>query len=284
MNLGGILLAMAVLGSIGVVFAVLIAVVHRRFHVWVDPRIDAVTGMLPGNNCGACGQAGCAAFAEKLVAGDVKAATCTVMDDDARSDVATFLGVDAGQADRRVARLLCGGGCTASPMLAEYRGLQSCAAAAAVTGGGKACAWGCLGLDDCRIACTFDAIYMNAEKLPVVIPELCTACGDCVEACPKDLFTIMPVEQKLLVQCRSPLVGAQADALCRVACNACGKCVQDAEPGVISMINGLAVVDYEQNDRAGPEAVGRCPTGAIVWLEGRQFSRGKAPLRQEAVV
>ena len=112
---------------------------------------------------------------------------------------------------------------------------------------------------------------MNTDGLPVVIPAKCTACGDCVDACPKDLFALMPLEHKLVVQCRSLLEGAAADALCSAACNACGRCVADGAPGLIHMENGLAVVDYSKNELARPSAAARCPTGAIVWLESMQF-------------
>jgi len=115
-----------------------------------------------------------------------------------------------------------------------------------------------------------------------VIPERCTACGDCVEACPKDLFALMPMDHKLIVQCKSLLEGEAADRLCRVACNACGKCALDAAPGVIEMKNGLAVVDYTKNDLAGPEATRRCPTGAIVWVEGPQFASRPLPAEEIA--
>jgi ferredoxin len=169
-----------------------------------------------------------------------------------------------------VARLLCSGGCDVAPQHADYQGLPTCRAAAAVAGGGKACAWGCLGLADCRDACDFDAIYMNDVDLPVVIPEKCTACGDCVDACPKDLFTLMPLEQKLIVQCRNLLEGEDATDACAVACNACGRCAADAAPGLIAMVNGLAVIDYTKNALATPDAIRRCPTGAIVWVEGAQ--------------
>jgi ferredoxin len=94
-----------------------------------------------------------------------------------------------------------------------------------------------------------------------------------VEVCPKDLFTIMPMDQKLIVQCRSELEGEQAEALCRVACTACGKCALDAAPGVIEIARGLAVVDYRRNEEAGPEALSRCPTGAIAWVENGQFAK-----------
>src|SRR3990172_5033821 len=144
-----------ILGGVGLVFAALIAVTHRKFKVWEDPRIDMVAALLPGNNCGACGLPGCRAFAEKAVAGAIAP----------------------------------GPGPGSRP-----------GAPAAVAGGGKGCVWGCLGLADCAVACTFDAIRMNAVGLPIVAPGRCTACGDSVEACPQDPFVLIPIEHKLLVQ------------------------------------------------------------------------------------
>jgi Na+-translocating ferredoxin:NAD+ oxidoreductase RNF subunit RnfB len=284
MTLSTVLTAVAILAGVGLTFAGLIALTHRKFKVWEDPRIDVVAGMLPGANCGACGQPGCRAFAELLVAGSVPPAGCNVMSDERIAEVAQLLGVAAGEANRRVARLLCAGGRDAALQQAEYLGLATCKAAAAVAGGGKACAWGCLGLADCERACDFGAITMNGQDLPVVAPALCTACGDCVAACPKDLFTLMPVEQKLIVQCRSWLEGDAIQAVCRVACTACGKCVADAAPGLIRIANGLAVVDYDRNTLASPAATARCPTGAIVWVEGAQFAPAqRTDVREMAV-
>lgn len=188
-----------------------------------------------------------------------------------RSDVADYLGVAAGSADRRVARLLCAGGRDVAPFKADYHGIESCAAAAAVTGGGKACPWGCLGFADCAVSCDFDAIAMSPLGLPVVDGELCTACGDCVEACPLDLFVLMPNDYHLVVQCRNLLSGEAAEAVCSVACNACGRCAADAAAGLIEMVDGLAIVDYQWIESENPRAIERCPTGAIVWIEGQQF-------------
>lgn len=266
----------AILGGVGLFFAALIAVTNRKFRVWEDPRIDVVAGLLPGANCGACGQPGCRAFAEQAVHGVIAPAACTVASPDVRTEIADYLGVSVGQAVQRVARLLCAGGRDVAPDRVDYRGLGTCKAASAVAAGAKGCVWGCLGLGDCEVACTFDAIWMNDVGLPVVVPGKCTACGDCVKACPKDLFVVMPVDFRLLVQCKSLLEGEAAERLCRVACNGCGKCAVDAAPGVIEMKNGLAVVNYAKNDLAAPEATRRCPTGAIVWVEGAQFAK-RAP-------
>lgn len=267
-----ILAAVAILGGVGLVFAVLIALANRKLKVVEDPRIDVVTGMLPGANCGACGMPGCRAFAEKVVKGEFKPAGCNVATADARADIASYLGVDAGTAVKTVARMMCAGGTDLSVQQAQYRGFSTCAAAAAVAGGGKACAWGCLGLADCVRSCTFDAMRMRYDGIPLVDIDKCTACGDCVRACPKDLLEIHSLDHRLLVQCKSLLAGDIALESCKVACTACGKCVLDAVPGLISVASGVAIIDYQLNEQATVKAIQRCPTGAIVWLDGAQFA------------
>ena len=267
-----------ILSGVGLVFAILIALAYWKLRVYEDPRIDTVAAMLPGANCGACGFPGCRNFAEQAVLGNVKPALCNVINDEGAAAIAKFLGVEVGAANRRVARLLCAGGTNVAVQQAEYRGLETCAAASAVAGGGKGCTWGCLGYGDCEVACDFDAIRMLPNGLPQVDVSLCTACGDCVDACPKGLFQILPLDQRLLVQCRSLLEGDEALAACRVACTTCGKCVVDAAPGVVNITSGVAVVDYARNALADPSAIKRCPTGAIVWLDGAQFVG--APLRR----
>jgi len=272
-----------VLGGVGLFFGFLIAMANKKFYVWEDPRINEVEQLLPNSNCGACGQPGCRAFAEGLVNGKLQPSGCTVMGAEDINDVASYLGVDAGQASKRVARLLCAGGKDEAARNSDYAGLETCKAAAAIAGGGKACNWGCLGLGDCERACLLDAIFMNDDLLPVVIPDLCTACSDCVVACPKDLFQLMPIEQKLIVQCKNLLKGDAAEDLCSVACNTCNRCVADSEPGVIDIIDNLAVINYAMNELTSPKATERCPTGAIVWVEGQQFKESFVELEKKVV-
>jgi Fe-S-cluster-containing hydrogenase component 2 len=83
----------------------------------------------------------------------------------------------------------------------------------------------------------------------------------------------MPVDQKLIVQCKSLLEGDLALSKCSVACTACGRCAADAEPGLIEMKNNLAVVNYSLNHLASKEVIRRCPTNAIVWVDWQQFDR-----------
>ncbi len=269
--MNSLLVAPAIMVGIGLFFGTVLAIAQRFLRVDEDPRIEATNELLPGTNCGACGQPGCLPFAEKLVAGDVDPGQCTVSTDEAIEQIAEYLEVDAGRADKLVARIRCNGGHLQANQIAEYQGFEGCRAAAVVSGGGKGCSWGCLGLGDCERACTFDAIHMNSNGLPQVDMEKCRACPDCVAACPRDLMELVPLNQNLYVQCNIPLAGEAATQLCKVACDACGKCVADAAPGLITMRDNLPVVDYGSGAEARPEAIFRCATNSIVWLEGEQF-------------
>ena len=266
------ILAPAIMTGIGLLFAVILAVAYRFLKVSEDPRIEETEDLLPGSNCGACGQPGCHAFAEQLVQGREKPSACTVAAPDMIEAVAEFLDMDPGQQEKRVARLHCAGGRGQAYQIAEYRGLGSCAAASVVSEGGKGCSWGCFGLGDCCTACDFDAIRINSNGLPAVALERCTACGDCVDVCPRDLFELLPVSHHLLVQCRAPLAGEMATALCTVACDACGRCAADAAPGLVRMEDNLPVVNYAGGGPARPDATYRCPTNAIRWVEGDQYA------------
>jgi Na+-translocating ferredoxin:NAD+ oxidoreductase subunit B len=263
-----IFISIAILTGMGLFFAGILAISYKKLKVYEDPRIDKVESMLPGANCGACGLPGCRAFAEKVVDKEINAGKCTVSSETGIEKIAGYLGIEASQEEKVVARLLCAGGKNEAHNRADYSGgLGTCRGESVVAGGPKECSWGCLGLGDCAGVCDFDAIHMNNNGLPVVTPEKCTACGDCVDICPKDLFVLMPVSNRLLVQCRSLLEGDNAEERCSVACTGCGKCAADCIPGVIGIKDNLAVIDYEKNELAGPEAIRRCPTHAIVWLE-----------------
>lgn len=269
------LIAVGLMAALTGVLASVVVVANRWLAVAEDPRIGLVEQMLPHTNCGACGYPGCQAFAEALVHGETLPGKCSVSTPEEHQRIANFLGVGVGAEEKRVARLACAGGSNVARNRAHYEGVNTCAAAALVAGGGKGCFWGCLGLADCYEACDFDAIEMDSHHLPRVDEDRCTACGDCVEACPKDLFSLHPVSHRLWVACSSL---AQGDAVledCEVACTACGRCAMDA-PNQIEMQNGLPVIDYG----AGPctrHPTQRCPTGAIVWIDPE-----RGPVKGEA--
>ena len=107
---------------------------------------------------------------------------------------------------------------------------------------------------------------MNEHSLPVVNESKCTACGDCVRACPKDLFELHPVSHRLWVNCKSLAAGDEQLADCEVACTACGRCAMDAPNGLVTMVSNLPVVDYARPHQTRVP-IERCPTGAIVWID-----------------
>jgi Na+-translocating ferredoxin:NAD+ oxidoreductase subunit B len=272
---------------LGALLAAILAVASRRLFVYEDPRIDAVEALLPKSNCGACGMAGCRNFAERVVAGEVKPAQCTVSSPAQTAAIAAMLGVDVGEVDKRVARLACAGGRHVAFLRARYGGLPTCRAAAVVSGGGKECSWGCLGLGDCATVCLQGAITLDMHGLPVVDMDKCTACNDCVTACPKGLFSLQLVKQRLWVACRNRAEGDMAEAACEVACTACGKCVADGAPGLLTLNDNLVEIDPSRIGEARREVIDRCATGAIVWYDDSgQPQRGVAAkkiLRQDAL-
>ncbi|MEJ2608988.1 MAG: RnfABCDGE type electron transport complex subunit B [Candidatus Thiodiazotropha sp.] len=279
--------AIIFMGVLGLLLSSLLAYANKKLWVFEDPRIDEIESLLPATNCGACGNAGCRPFAEALIAGTVTPAQCTVSSADTISEIADYLGVESGNIVKRVARLACAGGSHVARQRAHYNGLATCRAASVVAGGPKGCTWGCIGLADCAEVCDFDAISMDKHGLPVVDSSKCTACEDCVDICPKGLFSIQPVSNHLWIACKNLEHGDIAESNCEVACTSCERCVKDSPEGLISIQNNLAVIDYSKNNLASRVATERCPTGAIVWLDDTsgmiKGSQAKRIIRSEAL-
>jgi len=260
-----IISAIGYLAGLVAMLAGTLVMVNRRFAVKEDKRIKQVEEMLPLTNCGACGYPGCHAFAEALIKQETEPGKCNVSPIDAKQRIAEFLNITVGQSDKLVARLSCAGGNNVARYQTNYVGQQSCQSASQVSGGAKACVWGCLGFGDCKTACRFNAIHMNKQALPIIDETLCTGCGDCVDACPKDLFSLESMNHRLWVACKNLLAGDQLLESCEVACTACGRCAMDSNDELITMHNNLPQINYNiPCDTQIP--IQRCPTGAIVWI------------------
>ncbi|HMP29140.1 MAG TPA: RnfABCDGE type electron transport complex subunit B [Saprospiraceae bacterium] len=279
------IIPIAALGTLTLLLAILLVIANKKLYVFEDPRIDQVEDMLPHANCGACGFPGCRPFAEAVVSGKILPGKCTVSSEEGRKKIADFLGVALGTEDKKVARLACAGGDNVAINKAHYKGVNTCQAATLISGGGKACSWGCLGYGDCAVVCDFDAIYMNEFSIPVVDVDKCTACGDCVEACPKGLFSLQSLKDKLWVACKSQDAGDDVLSICDVGCTACGKCAMDASDNLIEMKYNLPVIDYSRQALT-MDPIQRCPTGAIVWLDDKlgaiKGEESKKILRKDA--
>ena len=71
-----ILIAIAILGGLGLVFGLVLAAASKVFYVETDPRLDQLNECLPGANCGGCGFAGCGAYAEAVLKGEAPVGKC----------------------------------------------------------------------------------------------------------------------------------------------------------------------------------------------------------------
>ena len=69
----------------------------------------------------------------------------------------------------------------------EYKGIQTCAAAATLYGGPKTCAFACIGLGDCTKVCKFDAIHV-VDGVARIDYDKCKGCGMCAQKCPKHII------------------------------------------------------------------------------------------------
>lgn len=67
-----VLYGILILGGLGLLFGVALALAEKFLHVEEDNRIAEVEKLLPNANCGACGYAGCHDMAEALVKGEAK--------------------------------------------------------------------------------------------------------------------------------------------------------------------------------------------------------------------
>ena len=252
------------LGGLGLIFSILITLANKKLHVEEDPRIETVSDLLPGANCGSCGYAGCANFAENLVGGQTQLSTCPVCSPDAAEKIARILGVEVESGERQVAIVMCQGGDGTVKKKADYEGIPSCIGATFVDGGERACSYGCIGYGDCVAVCPFDAIHMNEKGIPVVDRIKCTGCGNCVEACPRKVIELHPVSHHVFVLCRNKDSGKNSRAVCSAACIGCKICEKAVDGVGFNVINNLAVVDHEKYTKELVLPTEKCPTKCIV--------------------
>jgi len=267
-----VIISMASMGGIGAVLSLFLAYADKKLKVEEDPRIEALLNILPNTNCGGCGRAGCRVFAEALIQGNASVSGCVAGGQAVADNIAKYLGVEAGNATRILAVVLCRGGDRETLKNAVYKGERTCVAAN-LTGGEKACIHSCIGYGDCVAACKYDAMTMNDNGLPVVFYDACIGCGACARACPRNIIEMHPAEHKLFNYCRNKDKGAVARKICTVSCIACTLCVKDcAVEGGIEMKDNLAVVNYDkcpQNDQPAK----RCPTACLLFGEEEKMTK-----------
>lgn len=250
-----ILIAVIVLGAIGLIAAFVLYIVAKKFAVKEDPRIGKISEVLPQANCGGCGFPGCGGMASACVkaadAGSLEGLSCPVGGQQVMDKIAAILGMEVGAAAPKLAVVRCNGTCANRPKVAVYDGVRSCRVQNTVSSGETACAYGCLGCGDCVSACQFGAISMNPETgIPEVNADKCTACGACAKACPRNIIEIRHVKgtkkMGIYVACMNQEKGAAAMKACSAACIACGKCEKVCPFDAVHVQNNVAYVDPDK--------------------------------------
>ena len=266
-----ILIAIAILGGLGLVFGLVLAAASKVFYVETDPRLDQLNECLPGANCGGCGYAGCGAYAEAVLKGEAPVGKCASGGNDAAKAMAAIMGVQAEEVTRKVAMVRCSGARTfdaegnltkGAKMKATYEGFHDCLAASKVGGSGPlSCKFGCLGYGSCTRVCKYGAISVK-NGVAVVDEDLCVGCMACAQVCPRKVITAVEPDRNVIIACNSLAKGAVTNRACTIGCIGCGKCMKTCPSGAITITNNLAQIDYSKCTNCGQCAT-VCPKGLI---------------------
>ena len=265
-----IMIAVIVLGAIGLLSAVVLYVISHKFAVKEDPRLAEVASVLPQANCGGCGYPGCSGFAAACVkaadAGSLDGKLCPVGGQPVMEQVATILGFQVSAAAPKVAVVRCTGTCDARPHGVEFDGAHSCRIQNMTGMGETQCLYGCLGEGDCQHACLFGAIKVNpVTRIAEVDESKCTGCGACQKACPRGIIELRaqgPKNRKVVVLCNNKDKGALAVKECKNSCIGCSKCVKSCKFEAITVDGNLAHIDPDKCKMCR-KCEDECPRGAI---------------------
>ncbi|MCL2030036.1 MAG: RnfABCDGE type electron transport complex subunit B [Oscillospiraceae bacterium] len=257
-----ILLPILSIGGLSLLFGALLGFSAKKFAFKADVREEQIKNILPGINCGACGFPGCSVFAEAVVRKKAGYEGCPPGGSAAALEIARIMGIDPCVTARKAAFIKCNGKEDCVKRNYVYDGPKSCVAASQLaTGGNKSCAYSCIGLESCKNACPFDAILIK-DSIAEVDVKKCTACGKCIEVCPKHLIELVPVQSRVRVLCNSKDTGLLVRANCRAGCIGCRICQKDCPAGAVTVEDNLARIDYEKCTLC-LICAGKCPTKSI---------------------
>lgn len=268
MELTAVIAAAAAIGITGLLIGLLLGIAGKKFAVEVDERESAVRELLPGNNCGGCGFAGCDALAQAIAKGEAPTNGCPVAGAEIAKKIAEIMGETADDMARQVAFVKCNGTCDKASVKYHYYGVQDCKKASMVPGGGeKACSYGCMGFGSCVKACPFDAIHI-VDGVARVDKEKCKACKKCIAACPRHLIELVPYNSTVKVACSSKDRGPVVKKSCDTGCVGCKICEKNCNFDAIHVEDNLAKIDYEKCRNCGLCAM-KCPS-KIILKESKQ--------------
>ena len=234
---------------LGFALGIVITFADNKLRVAEDTRIKEIASFLPGANCGACGFAGCAAFAEAIVNGKAKPSSCIPGGTSVSAKITKFLGISVTENVVKTAKIHCKGGIAEAKERAVYDGIADCFAAVLIGNGSKECEYGCLGFGNCVKICPLGAIFINKNGVAEVNDEKCAGCGMCISFCPRKLIDVSLESQKIFVACSNHDRGAKVKQYCKVGCTGCTLCTKTGTvPDSIIMDNFLPKLNYSTTE------------------------------------
>ncbi|MCM8773993.1 MAG: RnfABCDGE type electron transport complex subunit B [Candidatus Omnitrophica bacterium] len=260
-----ILSATLVLGLSGFLFALLLAFLSKKLKVEENPLIEKIFNLLPQANCGACGFAGCKAFAKAIVSNPKVFSPCISAGKTVNEEITKALGLKEVLSERSfVAIHHCGAEENEKKKSYVYFGPKTCKGANII--GVFDCAYGCLGLGDCVVVCPVRAITLKDGRI-YIDHNICIGCGKCVKSCPRNLFEIVPRSKDLptyFVACNNPERGANVKNVCRRGCIGCGICTK-FKGSPFYLEGNISRIDYSKvmGENVLKEAKEKCPTKCI---------------------
>lgn len=264
--------AILCLGGMGTLFGLCLAFASKKFKVEIDPRTAEIGSALPGANCGACGYPGCQGYALAVASGEADCNLCAPGGPATVAKIASIMGVFVASGPRKVAVIRCDAGTTDCGDKFRYQGVASCRAAILVLGGPKTCVYGCMGFGTCSAVCLFSAVDFTPEGKYRINREKCTACGKCVEACPKKIIELVEETRIVQVLCSSKDKGKEVREKCKVGCIACKLCEKACSVAAIHVTDNIAVIDPRKCVACGLCAR-KCPRKIIEDLGGGEVHR-----------
>ena len=256
-----IIITTLVIAVIGIVVGAGLVFTGKKFHVDIDERESAVRECLPGNNCGACGYAGCDALAAAIAAGNASVNACPVGGAPVAQKVGEIMGTSAEATERKVAFVRCKGSCDVTHNQGHYIGIQDCRSAVLAGLNLTDCGYGCLGLGSCATACPQDAIQV-VDGVAMVNHKRCIGCGLCAKACPRGLIELVPASKRVIVQCSNHDRGPLVKKVCTAGCIGCMLCTKQCEFDAIHVTGNLAQVNYDNCTQCG-KCAQKCPAKVI---------------------
>ena len=163
--------ALIALGSLALIFGLILGFAAVRFRVESNPIVDQIDTILPQTQCGQCGYPGCRPYAEAIANGD-EINKCPPGGEATVKKLADLMGVEPKPLDGDH-------GVEEVKKVAYIREAE------------------CIGCTKCIQACPVDAILGAAKQMHTVIADECTGCDLCVEPCPVDCIDMVLVPEDI---------------------------------------------------------------------------------------